>query len=446
MNAGILPDMGRPGKDAQPPASGPLSWLRKAAEVAFNTVSVAWYARNGYSRLYALLGGGSSSSGQSVTEATALNVSAVWRGVRVISDPVGFLPLQLFERDGEDRKLARGHRLYRLLHDAPNPRMTAVQFRQVLQSHLLLHGNAYSQIIRRSGTEEIIGFRPIHPDRVIVRRDEEYPAYELANGTAKPEKIKAKNIWHIPGLGDDGYTGYSVIGLARESIGLSLAADQYGGKFFAAGGRVPYILKHPKTFQNEQQFEEFRDKWNKAYNTVDGTHAVPMLTGGLEYQQIGMKPEDAQFLATRQFQIPEIARWFNCSPHKLGDHSKLSFANVEHLAIEFLTETLAFWLKLWEQSIWLNLLDEDDKEKYYAEFNVDAILRGDAVSQATAMSTQIQNGLLTPNEGRRFYNRSKISGGDVNIVQLNMQSLPGQPELSSQKSKTGVPDSGTQTR
>lgn len=402
--------------------------------------SIADYlARNGFPRQAASYGYSTGTkSGVSVSEASALNCSVVNACIRVISDPIGFLPLNIYERIGdEDRKIARNFRLHRLMRMAPNPWMTATTYRQVLQAHLLTHGNAYSLIQRRSGTNEILYLYPMDPQMVEPKFDGVKKTYEVTMRTGPKETWGADKVWHIPGLGFDGLKGYSVINQARESIGLSQAMEQYGASFFGAGGRVPYILKVPNTFRTEQEYKKFVETWREAYGTAETFHAAPILTGGAEYEQIGMKPEDAQLLASRQFQVQEIARWYKVSPHKLADLSRATFSNIEHLNIEFLTETLSYWLTLWEQSVWLTLLNEQEQDKYFAEFNYEAILRGDSKSQAEAQSIQIQNGLLKINEGRKMYNRPAVTGGDINVIQLNMQALPGQPELSSQQKAKG---------
>lgn len=396
--------------------------------------SAEWLARNGYPRMAAAHGMGSlTRTGLTVNESTALNCSVVNACIRVISDPIGFLPLQIYERVGEDRLLAKDFSLYRLLHDAPNPWMTATTFRQLLQAHLLTHGNCYSQIIRRSGTNEILQLLPMDPRCVAPQWDGLTKSFKVTLKGGQQEDWGVDRVWHTPGLGFDGIRGYSVITMARESIALSMAMEGFGAAFFGNGGRIPYVLKLAGRFKTDEEFNSFKARTMAANRDSANWNAPMLLEGGAEYEKIGTTPEDAQFLVSREFQVLEIARWYKVSPHKLADLSRATFSNIEHLNIEFLTETLSYWLKLWEQSIWLSLLDDREKDKYYAEFNADAILRGDAKSQADAMSTQIQNGLLTPNEGRKLFNRPAVTGGDTNIVQLNMQSLPGQEKLSSQE-------------
>lgn len=399
--------------------------LRKAAE---------WYLRHGYYQLAALHGaGGSSSSGITINEDAVMRLSAAWACTRVIADPVGFLPLHLYQRQDAGRAKASSHSLYRLLHDSPNGIMTATTFRQSLQAQVLNWGNAYAQIVRRSGGDEIVSLWPIHPASVTPKFDGTAITYDVAQRTGQTKTYQAKDIFHLAGLGSDGISGHSVITMARDTFGLSLAADKYGSTFFANGGRVPYLLKVAQKFASDEKFSEFSERWKKAYRSADAFHNVPILEGGIEYQQIGIKPEDAQLLLTRQFQIPEICRWYKVQPHLVADLSRSTNNNIEHQGLEFVQQTLGYWLKVWEQAIWLRLLSEREQERYYAEFSIDYLLRGDFQSRMAGYATALQNGWMNRNEVRSLENMNPIEdGGDIYTIQLNMQSLPGQTPTSAQ--------------
>lgn len=408
------------------PILAKILWpLRKATELVFNAVNVDWYARNGYRQLYELLGGGGPTwSGQSVNEATALNCSVVWACIRAISDPVGFLPLRLYRRNGEDRERAIDHPLHALLHDAPNEDMSALDWRSSRQAHALSWGNGFSQIIRRTKGGEIIALEPMSPKSVLPDTDGQGRfRYKVRLADGKEEAWDKSRIFHIRGLSDDGLWGYSVISKARESIGLARAMEKYGGQFFSSGGRVPYVLEHPGKFKNDDEAKEFRDKWDASYGNVEDPHRGVILHGGMKYTQIGIKPEDAQFLTSRQFQIPEICRWFKVSPHIVGDLSRATFSNIEQLGLDFLTQTLSYWLKAWEQAIWRCLLTPAERKIYYAEFDVNALLRGDYQSRTAGYATLLQNGVLSVNEVRRMENMNRVEDGDARNIQLNMQPL-----------------------
>lgn len=399
--------------------------LRKAAELIFNTVNVDWYARNGYKRLYTLLGGGEPTwAGQNVNEATAMNCSVVWACIRAISDPVGSLPLHLYRRDGDDRLRATDHPLYALLHDAPNEDMSALDWRSCQQAHALSFGNGFSEIVRRAGGGRIVSINPLLPESVLTDTDGQgRMRYKIRLADGSEETRAKEQIFHLRGLSLDGRWGYSVITLARQSIGLAMAMEKYGSTFFSNGGRVPYVLKHPGTFKHEEEAKAFREAWNASYGSGDNWHRGVILTGGMEYAQVGLKPEDAQFLASRQFQVPEIARWFKISPHLVGDLSKATFSNIEHLGLEFLTQTLGYWLKAWEMAISRCLLTEAERGVYYAEFDVNALLRGDYASRTAGYATLLQNGVLSVNDVRRLENMNRVGDGDSRNIQLNMQPL-----------------------
>ena len=403
-----------------------LTPLRKMAELAFSATNVDWYARNGYRRLYSLLGGGEPSwSGLNVTEATALNCSAVWACIRVISDPIGSLPLRLYRRVGnDDRERATDHPLYSILAEAPNQDMTSLDWRSCLQAHALSWGNGFSQIVRRSRSGEIIELLPIAPDAVMPDEDEQGRLrYRVRLKNGQEEIWTRDKVFHLRGLGFDGRWGYSVIGLAKQSIGLAQAMEKYGAKFFSAGGRVPYVLEHPANFKNVEEAKQFRENWKEAYGSGDNWHQGVILIGGMKYTQIGLKPEDAQFLASRQFQLPEICRWFRVSPHMVGDLSRATFSNIEHLGLEFLTQTLGYWLRVWEQTISRCLLTAEERKTLYAEFDTDALLRGDYKSRMEGYAIARQNGWLNGNDIRRRENLGPIPGGEQYVIQLNMQPL-----------------------
>lgn len=377
-------------------------------------------------------GGEPSYTGKSINENTAFNSSVYWACQRVISDPVGFIPLHLHERKNEDeRPRARDHKLYRLLHAAPNPYMPSLVFRQTLQSHALGWGNGYAHIKRRSGTGVPTSMWIIPPDRISPIQ-EAYDApihYRLSTKTG-PVNLKFEDVLHIPGLGFDGVSGYSVVGLMRNSLGLDLAAQEYGSRFFARGGRVPYILKHPTKFRDDVQYDEFRSKWEAAYGGPDGYNKAPILEGGLEYQQIGFKPEDSQLLATRKFSVEELCRWFLVYPFEVGDMSRANFSNIEQLTIDRIYHTLNYWLVMWEQQIWLRLIPEKDKETYYAEFDRNAILQGDLLSRIQAYVQAKANGIINADfiSGKENWPKLPSGAGSAYHFQMNQQTVPGTGE------------------
>lgn len=406
-------------------------WARKSVDAlsaSFSTTAAYTFYRK-YPRLRLALGAGEPTyTGRIVTEATALNCAVVWAAVSVISDAIAAMPLHLYRRGQDDsRERARDHPLYALLHDLPNPETTAFQLRQTMQAHLLTWGNAYARIVRPTGdSQRVLALTLIKPGDItrIERRGGGLVYFWNENGREQ-EPISGADMLHLRGLGFDGVQGYSVISMARQTIGLAQIEEEYAAKFFARGGRRPYLLEHPQRFKTDTDFENFREKWEKVYADPDNFYRAPILEGGLKYQELGFDMEDSQFLGARQFGVPEICRWFKVSPHLVHDLSRATFSNIEHLAIEFVTHTLGPWMKRWEQEISRCLLTAEERQSYYAEFNPDSLLRGDFESRTRGYSTLLQNGVLSINEVRRLENMNAIEGGGDHHIQLNMQSLPG---------------------
>ncbi len=372
---------------------------------------------------------GSSTSGKPVNERTAMQMTAVYSCVRILSEAVAGLPLHLY-RYGENgsKEKALDHPLYRLLHDEPNPEMTSFTFRETLMSHLLLYGNAYAQIIR-NGKGEVVGLYPLMPTKMAVDRDSKGQLYYLYTRSSDDSPTDAasgqvylppEQVLHIPGLGYDGIVGYSPLAMAKNAVGLAIATEEYGAKFFANDAAPGGVLEHPGVLKNP---DKVRESWNKLFRGSANSHQVAVLEEGLKYQPIGISPEQAQFLETRKFQINEIARIFRVPPHMVGDLEKSSFSNIENMSLEFVKYTLDPWVIRWEQSIHRSLFLPDEKPLYFAKFNVDGLLRGDYISRMQGYSIGIQNGFLSPNDVRLLENMDLIPdelGGNNYMVNGNM--------------------------
>ena len=374
---------------------------------------------------------GQTQAGKSVTERTAMQMTAVYSCVRILAEAVAGLPLHLYshtEGGGKEKEIK--HPLYFLLHDEPNPEMTSFVFRETLMTHLLLWGNAYAQIIR-NGKGEVIALYPLMPNRMTVDRDDKGQiiyTYQVSNDDAKTMKgsmvtLKSSDVLHIPGLGFDGLVGHSPIAMAKNSIGLAIATEEYGAKFFANGAAPSGVLEHPGTLKDPTKV---RDSWNSAYQGSSNAHRVAVLEEGLKYTPIGISPEQAQFLETRKFQINEIARIFRVPPHMVGDLEKSSFSNIEQQSLEFVKYTLDPWVIRWEQAMVRALLSPLDKEKYFIKFNVDGLLRGDYQSRMNGYAIGRQNGWMSANDIRTLENLDKIpsdEGGDLYLINGNMLPL-----------------------
>ena len=374
---------------------------------------------------------GGSTSGKRVNERSAMQMTAVYSCVRILSEAVAGLPLHLYRyTDKGGKEKATDHSLYFLLHDEPNPEMTSFIFRETLMTHLLLWGNAYAQIIR-NGRGQVIALYPLMPDRMSVDRDGdgnlyyEYrvsadDAHTLKEGTVR---LSPSDVLHIPGLGFDGLVGYSPIAMAKNAIGMAIACEEYGAKFFANGAQPSGVLEHPGTIKDPSKV---RESWTQTFGGSHNANKVAVLEEGMKYTPISIAPEQAQFLETRKFQIDEIARIFRIPPHMVGDLDKSSFSNIEQQSLEFVIYTLAPWLCRWEQSIIRSLLTEDEKKKMFAKFNVDGLLRGDYQSRMQGYAIGRQNGWMSANDIRELENLDRIpaeEGGDLYLINGNMTKL-----------------------
>ena len=381
----------------------------------------------GYSFLF-----GRTTSGKPVNERTAMQTTAVYACVRILAEAVASLPLHVYEyQDDGGKKLVHDHPLYYLLHDEPNLEMTSFVFRETLMSHLLIWGNAYAQIIR-DGAGRVLGLYPLLPDKMEVQRDDRGNIYYVysRNSDENPMfkeygniKLKAEDVLHIPGLGFDGLIGYSPIAMAKNAVGMTLACEEYGASFFANGANPGGVLEHPGVLKDPSKV---RESWNSVYRGVNNAHKIAVLEEGMKYQQIGIPPEEAQFLETRKFQINEIARLYRIPPHMVGDLDKSSFSNIEQQSLEFVKYTLDPWVIRWEQSLQRSLLLPGEKGKYFIKLNVDGLLRGDYQSRMNGYAVGRQNGWFSANDIREMENMNPIpdeEGGNLYLVNGAMTKL-----------------------
>ena len=385
-------------------------------------------ATNGSSYRFFL---GGSTAGKAVTERSAMQMTAVYSCVRILAEAIAGLPLHLYcyKEDGGKEK-ALQHPLYLLLHDEPNPEMSSFVFRETLMTHLLLWGNAYAQIIR-NGKGEVVALYPLMPNRMTVDRDSSgqlYYSYQMASSDAPTMEngtviLKPSDVLHIPGLGFDGLVGYSPIAMAKNAIGLAIATEEYGAKFFSNGATPGGLLEYPGTVKDP---DRIRDSWNKGFSGSQNAGKVAILEEGMKYTPISIAPEQAQFLETRKFQINEIARIFRIPPHMIGDLEKSSFSNIEQQSLEFVKYTLDPWVVRWEQSLSRALFTPEEKKQYFFKFNVEGLLRGDYQSRMNGYATARQNGWMSANDIRELENLDRIpaeEGGDLYLINGNMLPL-----------------------
>lgn len=362
------------------------------------------------------------SAGVTITESTALQISTVFACVRNIADDVAKLPIRLYrDGDGRGREMLSAHPLARVLA-RPNPEMTAFDFRSTLTSHVVTWGNGYAEIVRL-GNGRPAELWPMLPENVqVIRERSGAIVYVYANPyTGRQVTLPSDDVLHIKGLGYDGLIGYSPISLARRTLAITAAAEKFGASFFGNSSMPKGVLEHPGVIGDEGQ-KRLRDSWEEMHKGVRNANKVAILEEGMKFNPITIPPEDAQFLQTRQFQVPEICRWFRMPPHKVADLSRATFSNIEHSAIEYVGDTLIPWLIRWEQEISRKLLMLTETT-IVVEHQTSALMRGDLKSRYEAHAIGRQWGWLSPNDVREIEGQNPIdedAGGDVYLVPANM--------------------------
>ncbi|MDH5612206.1 MAG: phage portal protein [Gammaproteobacteria bacterium] len=371
------------------------------------------------SELAKMIYGSQSNAGVTVTTDSAMRQSAVYACVSVISETVAQLPLILYMRDGDRKQRAIANRLYSLLHDAPNDFQTSFEWRQTKTAHLCLRGKAFS-FINRSVTGEALELLPMHPDRVKIKQHKDYRLeYEFTDADNIRHILRQDQVFRLTGLSFDGVNGISPIAYHRETVGTGIAADKHTALSFKNGAKMNGVLSNPGHFSTTEVAKRVKESWDEAHSG-DNAFKTPLLEDGLSWIQTSMNNRDAQYIETRKFQTEEIARIFRVPPHKIGHLEKSTNNNIEHQGLEFVTDTMMPWLRRWEQAIARDLLGRSDSRKYFSEFLVDGLLRGDSKSRAEyyARAVGSNNGpaWLTVNEIRAMENKNSIEGGDVLYV------------------------------
>lgn len=361
-------------------------------------------------------------SGETVTEDTALTYSAVWNAVNIYAGTISTLPLHLKGTEGKKTKNVKEHPLYNVLHTVSNPYMPAHRFRSVMMAHILLWGNGYAEIVRDPGGR-VVSLWPITPNRVSVGMRNGAPYYVISMGPNEPDvTLPWENVLHIPGLGFDGMIGYSVVSMGRRSIGLGMAMESFGSQFFGSGTHPGLVVSHPQVL-SEDGHKNLSWSLSQQYSGLGNSHRLMLLEEGMKVEKIGVSPEDSQFLESRQFQIPEIARWFNLPPHKLKDLTRSSFNNIESEQISFVTDSILPWLLCLEQNYDLQLLSEKDRKAgLHTRHNVDGLLRGNPKDRAEYYRTMFAIGAFSINMilEKEEMDLLDDNNADEHFVPLNM--------------------------
>lgn len=394
--------------------------------------------------------GAQSLAGETVTEHTALTYSAVFNAVALISGTIGALPLHLMQKKGEKKRIADDRTMYGVLHDSANKYMSAMALRECLMAHILAWGNGYAEIVR-NGYGELSALWPITPNRVTPAMVSDEIVYRIKMPAGPDIYLPREKVLHIPGLGFDGFLGYSVVAMARRSIGLGMAMETFGSRFFGEGTHPGVIVEHPNKLSPEAH-SNLKKSLADTYSGLGNSHRLMLLEEGMKFQKIIIDPKDSQFLESRQFNIPEIARWFNLPPHKLKDLTKSSFSNIESEQISFVTDSILPWLVRLEQNFNSQLLSESDRQysgrgRLYYKHSVEGLLRADAAARGTYYREMFNIGAMSINEIREKEDMDPVEGGDIHLVPMNMTSLenagkpPAPPKLPAPLEQPEPPDS-----
>lgn len=365
-----------------------------------------------------------SGAGVRVDTTSAMRLSAVYTSVRVLSESFAILPFKLYRpsADGLTKAQIKNHWLVRLFTKSPNRFQNRYQWREMLQGHLALRGNAYCQIIE-GPAGSIAELVPLHPDRMKVEMlDTGNWRYRYTTLTGEIRIFTRQEIWHLSGLSSDGITGLNPIEMQREMLGGALAAQDYGNRFFAndakpTGGWVEV----PGKFADAAARTKFTDSVKSATGGAN-RHKTMVLDQGMKYHEVGLTNKDSQFLESRQFSRTEIAAMFRVPPHMIGDLSRATFSNIEQQSIDFWMGTMLPWTERWEAAIEALLLDTDD-EDLCVEFDFRNLLRGDAISRAAYIHSGVLDGWLTRNEGRALEGFDPIEGLDDPLVPINERNI-----------------------
>lgn len=364
---------------------------------------------------------GRTSSGVNINDQSAFHISAFWDCVKILSEDVATLPLFLYKREKKGKIKAQDHNLYDIINSQPNSEMLSINLLEMLMTNILLWGNAYIQkIYNRAG--QVIELWPLYSKYMEAKRDKNEKLFYRYNEPKKQRDFSTEEIINITGLTMDGITGLSILEYARESLGLTMATEKFGSSFFGNGTKPGGVLELPEGGHCKNK-DEVRTEWNLLYRGPDNANKIAILDNGMKYKPVGIPPEDAQFLQTRQYQIPEICRWFRIPPHKVADLSNATFSNIEHQGIEYVSNTLRPWLVRFEKSLARGLLNDQEKKEYFIQFNVDALLRGDFTTRMQGYATARQNGWMNANDIRELEDMNPMpedAGGDIFLVNGNM--------------------------
>jgi len=371
------------------------------------------------------------STGMQVNETTAYTYSVFWACVNNISTDIASFPLNLYKRESNGGKtLLQDHKLFSLLHDSPNPEMTAFTFRGLLTSNALTYGMGYAEIVR-NGSGQVHQLWPITPDRVNVRRDDLGRLYfQVTRADGGSDVLRQDQMFVLPSLTHDGVSGRNIVHMARESIGLGLAAERFGGTFYGNGSTFGGVFEHP-TRMSDKALENFRQSVNAQHQGVEKAHKFIVTEEGMKFQRLTVDQNAAQFIETRQHQVEEMCRWFRMPPHKVQHLIRTSYNSVEQMNIEYSSDTLQPRCVCWEQELLRQLIAPSERRIQFFKHNMDSKLRGDTAARYEAYAKGIQNGFLSADDVREKEDMNPLpdGAGKKYFIQSNNQPLDRVDEI-----------------
>ncbi len=381
-------------------------------------------------RIVEMLRGGSvTASGIGVTPESSLRSTAVFACVRVLAETLASLPLITYRRLERGKERAPDFYLYPLLHDKPNPEMTSFTFRETLTAHVALWGNGYAEM-ELDGAGRVMNLWPLLPNQTRLERDRDGNLIYVTQVPGAGQKgLPAYRVMHVRGIGLNGLVGLSVIGLARQAVGLALATEEFGARFFGNGAQPGVVLKHPGKL-DDKAYDRLQSSWDEAHSGLSNAHRTAILEEGMGIEKVGIPNDDAQFLETRKFQVREIARLFRVPPHLVSDLEQATFSNIEQQSLEFVIYTMMPWISRWEQEIARSVYLERNRANYFSQFLVDGLLRGDITARYAAYASAINTGWMTRNQVREIENMNAENERlDQYLIPLNMSTVSSQPNV-----------------
>ncbi|RQU96644.1 phage portal protein [Burkholderia cenocepacia] len=384
--------------------------------------------------LSALLGSARSEAGQIVTPASALSLTVLQNCVTLLSESIAQLPIELYERSGDDRKPATDHPLYSILKFQPNPWQTPFEYQEQSQVAVGLRGNSYS-FIDRDQNGVILGLYPLDNDAVTVMKGSDLmPVYRVYGADPMPQRL----VHHVRWMSINGYTGLSPVMLHANAIGHAQAIQQYAGKSFMNGTALSGVIERPKdapALKDQASVDRITDGWNAKFGGSGNAKKVALLQEGMTFRPLSMTNVDAALIDALRLSSLDIARIYKIPAHMVNELERATFSNIEHQSLQFVIYTLLPWVKRHEQAKTRDLLLPSERKQYFIEYNLSGLLRGDQSSRYAAYAVGRQWGWLSINDIRRLENMPPVKGGDIYLSPMNMVDASKPQQVASGKTE-----------